>query len=300
MTMLQEWHARWGSSLNSRFLYGNFPEVNTKRCQADFLINQILTTRGCFPVTSTDFFGKSPDCECGRNQGTVSHYVYGCQIYREVRQNHPRSDTCGPCEKGDVDEIHVANCHQAFETPKFDRELPKLKNEVAYLEVDLQQTMPLPKLSVSKAFYLRQMWFYNFGVHIVTESQYVPHFFTWTEDVASRGSNEVASSFLTLLKFNETLMSKDHLIIWSDSCSGQNKNSTTLFLYQYLVFKGYLKVIEHKFPEVVHWYLDRDRDFGRIEKNLGKHEAIFLPEQYREIIMQSGRNHHVTDMTLHF
>ncbi|GBO00127.1 hypothetical protein AVEN_85243-1 [Araneus ventricosus] len=30
-TMLQEWQARWMSSPNSRFLYGIFPEVNTKR-----------------------------------------------------------------------------------------------------------------------------------------------------------------------------------------------------------------------------------------------------------------------------
>lgn len=124
--------------------------------------------------------------------------------------------------------------------------------------------MPFPKLSVSKAFYLRQLWFYNLGVHIVTELKDAAHFCTWTEDVACRGSNEVASSFLTLLEFDESLRSKDHLIIWSDSCSGQNKNSTMLFLYQYLILKGYFKVIDHKFPEVGHSYLDSNRDFGRI------------------------------------
>ncbi|GBM56521.1 hypothetical protein AVEN_140592-1 [Araneus ventricosus] len=142
------------------------------------------------------------------------------------------------------------------------------------------------------------MWFYIFGVLIVNESQVVPHFFMWNEDVASRGSNKVSSSLLTLLEFNEILRSKDNLIIRSDSCSGQNKNSTILFLYQYLVLKGYFKVIEHKFPKVGHSY--PDSDLGRIEKNLRKHETIFLPEQYREIIMQSGRNHHVTDKTTHF
>ncbi|GBN13366.1 hypothetical protein AVEN_127509-1 [Araneus ventricosus] len=93
---------------------------------------------------------------------------------------------------------------------KFDRELPKQKNEVAYLKVDLQQTMPLPKLTFHKI------------------------------------------------------------------------------------------VIGHKFPEVRHSYFDSDRDFRRIEKNLRKHENIFLPELYREIIMENGRNHHVTDMTPHF
>ncbi|GBM91500.1 hypothetical protein AVEN_99831-1 [Araneus ventricosus] len=140
------------------------------------------------------------------------------------------------------------------------------------------------------------MWFYIFGVLMVTESQVVPHFFMWNEDVASRGSNKVASSLLTLLE----LRSKNNLIIRSDSCSGQHKTSTILFLYQYLVLKGYFKVIGHKFLEVGHSYPDSDRDFRRIEKNLRKHETIFLPEQYREIIIQSGRNHHVTDMTPHF
>lgn len=213
---------------------------------------------------------------------------------------NPRSDTCNTCEKGDVDETHIVNYHQAFELQKLDRELPKKKNEVVYLTIDLQQTMPLPKLSVSKAFYLRQLWFYNFGVHIVSESGEISHFFTWTEDVANRGSNEVASSLLTLLEFDEFLQSKDHLIIWSDSCAGQNKNSTLLFLFQYLVMKGYFKIIDQKFPEVGHSYLDSDRDFGRIEKNLRKHETIYLPEQYREIIAKSGKNHQVTDMTSHF
>ncbi|GBM56594.1 hypothetical protein AVEN_128387-1 [Araneus ventricosus] len=88
MTMVQEWQARWMSSPNSRFLYGIFPEVNTKRCHGDFLINQILTTHGCFPVHQHRIFGKSPDCKCGRDQGTVFHYVYGCQIYRVVRQKY--------------------------------------------------------------------------------------------------------------------------------------------------------------------------------------------------------------------
>ncbi|GBM66549.1 hypothetical protein AVEN_251970-1 [Araneus ventricosus] len=80
VTMLREWQARWGSSSNSRFLYGIFPGINTKRGHGDFLINHILTTHGCFSVHTHRIFGKSLDCECGRDQGSFSHYVYLCQI----------------------------------------------------------------------------------------------------------------------------------------------------------------------------------------------------------------------------
>lgn len=241
------------------------------------------------------------------NDGKPDNFKVAECTYRHIFSSkfnlsfgHPRSDTCSTCEMGQVNENHAASYREAFDLQKFDRESSKLRRDVAYLTVDLQQTMPLPKLSVSKAFYLRQMWFYNLGVHVITHSKDYAQFFTWTENVACRGSNEVASSLLTLIEFDDSLRSIDHLIIWSDSCSGQNKNATMLFLYQYLILKGYFKVIEHKFPEVGHSYLDSDRDFGRIEINLRKHETIFLPDQYRDIIQNSGRNNHVTDMTSHF
>lgn len=64
--------------------------------------------------------------------------------------------------------------------------------------------------------------------------------------------------------------------------------------------KGYFKIIDHKFPEVGHSYLDSDRDFGRIEKVLRKHEAVYAREQYQEIICKASRNNVVIDMTDHF
>lgn len=59
-------------------------------------------------------------------------------------------------------------------------------------------------------------------------------------------------------------------------------------------------MIEHKFPEVGHTYLDSDRDFGRIEKNLRKHQNIYSPEVYREIIVKSCSKNKIIDMTQHF
>ncbi|CAG4946621.1 unnamed protein product [Parnassius apollo] len=62
----------------------------------------------------------------------------------------------------------------------------------------------------------------------------------------------------------------------------------------------YFKVIDHKFPEVGHSYLDSDRDFGRIEKVLRKHDTVYVPEQYRNIICKASRNNTVIDMSAHF
>lgn len=161
--------------------------------------------------------------------------------------------------------------------------------------------MPLPKMTTNKAFNLRQMWYYNLEFHIISESlKEFAIFCTWTADVANRGSDEIYGSLLTLVEMTDTLREKDHLIIWLDPCAGKNKNWQLICLYQVLIKKNVFKTIDHKYPEVGHTYLDFDRDFGRIEKILRKHESIFTPEKYREIISTASRNNVVLNMTNHF
>jgi len=157
--------------------------------------------------------------------------------------------------------------------------------------MDLKQTMPLLKFSTSKAFYLRQLWFYNFGTHAITSKGHQPYMFTWIEDLAGNGSNEIASSlwYFTKISKNTTLQDVDHLVIWSDFCADQNKNFNIISLYQFMVLKGDFKLIDHKFPEVGHSYLDSDRDFGRIEKRLRKNQNIYTPEQYCNIIKDASQ-----------
>lgn len=200
--------------------------------------------------------------------------------------------------------IHSFHLNYSFSNRRRrrDRDYARNSDTICYLTMDLQQTLPLPRLTTNKAFYLRQMWMYNLGIHYITKGVEKANFFTWTEDEAHRGSLKVCSSLLTMLECNDIFQDNaiSHLILWTDSCAGQNKNFLIVCLHQYLLLKGIVKTIDHKFPEVGHSYLDSDRDFGRIEKILRRHENIFLPEDYRTIISQSSKMNHVTDMLLHF
>lgn len=244
--------------------------------------------------------------QCALDNVAQTFYVKEC-TYRNVFVSDfnlsfgfPKSDTCSTCDAGKSSEEHIQSYHEAYDALRANREQAKNSNNFAYMTMDLQQTMPLPRLSTSKAFYLRQMWLYNFGIHIITKEGDKSVMCSWTEDQAGRGSSEVVSCLLTALEGEESLRDKDHLVIWSDSCAGQNKNFLMICLYQYLISKGLFKTIDHKFPEVGHTYLDSDRDFGRIEKNLRKHQNIFIPEEYRQIISKSSKKIKVIDMTQHF
>nr|CAH7739928.1 unnamed protein product [Callosobruchus chinensis] len=213
----------------------------------------------------------------------------------------PKSDVCSTCETGSSDSEHKENAETAFKQQQIDRQRARTDPAVCYLTMDLQQTMPLPKLIVSKAFYLRQLWFYNFGIHAITSQTEIPYMQTWTEDVAGRSSSEIASCLWNFMTTCTSVKDKKHLIVWSDSCAGQNKNINILTLYQLMISKNVVKTIDHKFPEVGHTFLDSDRDFGRIEKVLRRHETLYTPQQYREIIANaSKRNCHVNNMENQF
>ena len=101
---------------------------------------------------------------------------------------------------------------------------------------------------------------------------------TWTEAVAGRGADEVISSLLAF--FDVSGIQGGHLIAWSDSCGGQNKNFYVVSLWQYLIKSNKFALIEHKFPEVGHSYLDSDRDFALIEKEVKRTETVFAAEEY--------------------
>uniref|UniRef100_A0A915I0B0 DUF7869 domain-containing protein n=1 Tax=Romanomermis culicivorax TaxID=13658 RepID=A0A915I0B0_ROMCU len=105
--------------------------------------------------------------------------------------------------------------------------------------------------------------------------------FNWTENQAGRGCEEVVSG---LLAFFDIEAKQEELLAWSDSCCGQNKNFVVVCFWQYLVASRRFKCVEHKFPEVGHSFMDSDRDFALIEKNVRKVESVYSASDYRSII----------------
>lgn len=200
---------------------------------------------------------------------------------------NPRSDTCGICDVG-IDAAHKISAQLAFDTQKTDRQMAKNKLNTVFCTFDLQKTLPLPKLSTNVAFYLRQAWLYNLGVHFISNVKDHPYFFIWTEDQGRRGCEEVSSSLLAFMDA-ANISKEDHMIFWSDSCAGQNKNFFVLCLWQYLVGAQKVRLIDHKFPEPGHSYLDSDRDFAHIEKSVRLTQNIYSVDEYQNIMLKSQK-----------
>jgi hypothetical protein len=200
----------------------------------------------------------------------------------------PRSDTCSRCEtlKDEMQSRHKEEASAAFDVQKQDR-LAAKNGDSLFITFDLQKTLPLPKLAVGEAFYLRKLWLYNVGVHLVSEHQEGAFFQLWTESEGKRGVKEIASSLYTFCHAAGIVDRDQSLVAWSDSCAGQNKNFKMICFWQYMILKKHFKTIEHKFPIPGHSFLDSDRDFAKVESAVKRHETIYSVDQYQTIISGS-------------
>jgi len=183
--------------------------------------------------------------------------------------------------------MHKQRADEVFEVQKHDKKL-SAESKLLCITFDLQQTLPLPKLSTSKAFYLRQVWLYNLGVHLTFGSTSSAFFHSWSENEGGRGCAEIGSSVLAFLKNSNCSGKCKHLVAWSHSCAGQNKNLVIVCLWQLLILQGY-EIIDHKFLEPGHTFHDSDRDFGHVELSVKRHENIYSVNQYQKIMMNSVR-----------
>ena len=158
-------------------------------------------------------------------------------------------------------------------------------HSIGVLCFDLQQTLPAPKIATGLAYYKRKLWVYVFCIHNIKTGYSV--MYTWNETVGKRGSAEVASC---LLHYFEHFLDDNvkTLKMFSDNCSGQNKNiNVVLACLQKIHEERFIK-IEHNFMEPGHSYLPCDRDFGHIQQKLRGVE-VFSQTNYTDIIKSCRR-----------
>ena len=184
-------------------------------------------------------------------------------------------------------ELHHRKAERSYQQLKEDSALAKSNPDVDTITFDLQQSLPTPVLTTSIVFYKRQLWTYNLGIHCCkTETGYMH---MWHEGEASRGSKEVGSCVLTYLKDHPTNAS--HLIMYSDSCGGQNRNINAICLWLNVVNNDNYSytTIDHKFMVSGHSYLPNDWDFGGIELARRRASSLFVPDDWCVLVENARR-----------
>ena len=111
----------------------------------------------------------------------------------------------------------------------------------------------------------------------------------WDETEGGRGSQEVASCICKHLK--ENAPSHENIILFSDSCTGQNRNIKLSLMLLKLVQDPAIAVetIDLKFLVSGHSFLPNDPEFGVIEASSKKCQNIFVPEDWFDLIKNATK-----------
>lgn len=212
----------------------------------------------------------------------------------------PRTDVCATCikfneqMKVEKDPNKKTNLMVAQRLHKLRAKafFAKAKEEKATLKTfsyDCQKNLNLLKVPDQVAYYLRNVYLYNFTiVEGSSKSKLLPEnvfAYCWTENLYPKAANEIASAVYHRLN-NSDLSSTETVRLVADGCAGQNKNTIMLgMLTKWLTEAPQnVKKIELVFPVVGHSYIPPDRVFAQIEKEIRKHEVISGPQQYIDII----------------
>jgi hypothetical protein len=185
--------------------------------------------------------------------------------------------------------LHQREAEAACEALKQDGAWSRQDPSTLVVCFDLQQALPTPIIHTSFVFYKRQLWCYNLDVHNMAADQ--ASMFLWPENEAGSAADETMSCILKVV--SNLSPQVQNLILYSDSCCGQNKNFTAIAVFSYFVQSGHFDSVEQKFLVSGHTFMPCDRDFGIIEKR--RLQYLFFPNEWADVIQRS-RNFRVDRM----
>lgn len=236
----------------------------------------------------------------------VSETKFKDIFYKEfnLRSAILKKDTCNFCDKTHAlmssetnqskkDELkssheeHLQLAEGAKKYMNSDIKLAQDSEDIECLTFDMEKTLPLPKIPTNVVYYKRQLWLYNEGVYSARKNQ--GYCYVWLEGEAGKGAQEIGSVLMRHLK-EELPNNIKKLILWSDSCGGQNRNiKITLMMKAIMEQHPNLEEVVFKFLYSGHSYLPNDRHFSSIEVALKHQQRLYIPEDYIEIMKKSKK-----------
>ena len=215
--------------------------------------------------------------------------------------NHvPKKDLCNLCEEHkrttamspELTEKFEKHSQGKLETKsERDKDRKFISKSTTVVTFDLENVLLCPKANVSCFFYMRKLTVFNLTAHVSDGKHKEGYCAIWHEGIGGRGGNDIASALVKILgrvvsDFPNTL----HLILWSDSCIAQNKNSIiSTALKIFMKDTSCVKSITQKFGEAGHSPVQEVDNMHSIFYRTLKFADFYSPLSLVRIILHDHR-----------
>jgi len=203
----------------------------------------------------------------------------------------PKKDQCDKCceyEAGNIDEEeynnHLKKKDDARESKVVDKQRALNDKSVKVLSMDLQSLLVCPKLAASALYYKMKLSCHNFTIYDLA-SHDVQNYF-WHEGEGELNANVFASCLIDHLNKMD-LTDVTEIVIFSDGCTYQNRNSTMANALLQWSMKNKITVYQ-KYLERGHTQMECDSVHSCIERKV-RSKPIYIPQQYVENIQSARR-----------
>lgn len=228
--------------------------------------------------------------ESNFNKEPVKENIYR-KIFTErfnLAFHRPKKDACDACwefkaqknpsdEQKNKYEEHIKRKEEGNAERETDR---KLNDITAVITFDLENIFSLPKANISCFFYTSKLTVYNLTAHCNANKSATNA--TWDETKNGRSGDDLASALIKILKtiVDDLPDTVTKLILWSDSCVPQNRNShmsVAIITFLQSEESKQIKEITQKYSEPGHGNVQEvDAVHSLIERNL-RHQEIYSP-----------------------
>ena len=239
------------------------------------------------------------------------------KVYRQIfcseynySFHRPKKDACQTCNMYEEktksgrltedDEIeydnHIERKNQA--RPEKEKDKMKAKADKSFYSAtfDLEAVLPTPCSNVSQIYYKRKLNTYNLTFFSLADKKGTCY--VWDESNGQRGSSEIGTCVIKHI--NSLPSNVEQVTLYSDCCSGQNRNQFLAAGLLYTVNTSpNIKVIEQKFLESGHTQMECDSMHSAIE-HAKKRTSIFTPDQWDTIFHMARRNNPYTVIPMRF
>lgn len=220
-------------------------------------------------------------------------------VYRSIFNSYepplatfvPKKDQCSKCnqynstdDKSSLEEeyrIHVRRKTEAMDMKSFEMN-EKVENKIT-ATFDLQAVLSVPFAGDAQIYYKRKLSVYNFTIFDSNKEGFC---YVWDESNGMKGSSEIGTGLILYM----TNLPKDikHVVTYSDSCGGQNRNQFIASAMMYVVNNTQIETVDLKFLESGHTYLEADAMHATIER-ARKHKKVYTTEEWALVIEMSRK-----------